>query len=58
MLTLAEVERWLAYRANRNTTAHDYGESFANETLKLLPDHLADVRALAVKLKEIFDAAA
>ena len=58
VLTLAEVERWLAYRANRNTTAHDYGESFANETLKLLPDYLADVRALAVKLKEIFDAAA
>jgi nucleotidyltransferase substrate binding protein (TIGR01987 family) len=53
----ASVERWLAYRANRNTTAHDYGEGFANETLKLLPDYLADVRALAGRLQEVFDAA-
>lgn len=53
----AAVERWLAYRANRNTTAHDYGEEFANQTLKLLPDYLSDVRALAVKLQEVFDAA-
>jgi nucleotidyltransferase substrate binding protein (TIGR01987 family) len=53
----AAVERWLAYRSNRNTTAHDYGEGFANETLKLLPGYLADVRALAGKLKEVFDAA-
>ena len=51
------VERWLAYRANRNTTAHDYGEGFANETLKLLPAYLVDVRALAIKLQEVFDAA-
>lgn len=51
------VERWLAYRANRNNTAHDYGEGFANDTLKLLPVYLADVRALAGKLQEVFDAA-
>ncbi|WP_153109265.1 nucleotidyltransferase substrate binding protein [Propionivibrio limicola] len=54
----AAVTRWLAYRANRNNTAHDYGESFANETLILLPDYLEDVRTLAVKLQEVFDAAA
>lgn len=54
----AAVSRWLAYRANRNNTAHDYGEAFANETLKLLPDYLKDLRALAIKLQEIFDAAA
>ena len=53
----AGVERWLAYRSNRNNTAHDYGESFANETLTLLPNYLADVRALATKLQEVFDAA-
>jgi hypothetical protein len=52
------VTRWLAYRANRNSTAHDYGIGFANETLKLLPAYLADVRALAIKLQEVFDAAA
>ena len=53
----AAVTRWLAYRANRNNTAHDYGEGFANDTLKLLPAYLQDVRALATKLQEVFDAA-
>ncbi|MBT9504349.1 MAG: nucleotidyltransferase substrate binding protein [Burkholderiaceae bacterium] len=52
------VGRWLAYRANRNNTAHDYGEGFANDTLKLLPMYLQDVRSLAIKLQEAFDAAA
>jgi hypothetical protein len=51
-----EVPRWLAYRANRNTTAHDYGEGFANQTLTLLPGDLSDVRALAARLQEVFDA--
>ncbi len=51
------VERWLGYRANRNNTAHDYGEGFANETLKLLPQYLADVRSLAPKIQAVFDAA-
>lgn len=58
LMDAAAVPRWLAYRANRNNTAHDYGAAFANETLKLLPDFLADTRALAVKLQEVFDAAA
>lgn len=53
----AAVSRWLAYRANRNSTAHDYGEGFANDTLKLLPAYLRDVRTLAIKLQEVFDAA-
>lgn len=51
------VERWLNYRANRNNTAHDYGEGFANQTLKLLPQYLADVRELAPKIQAVFDAA-
>lgn len=58
VLTSAEVERWLAYRANRNNTAHDYGEGFANDTLLLLPAYLQDVRALAVALQKVFDASA
>jgi len=58
VLDQAGVERWLAYRANRNNTAHDYGVAFANDTLSLLPAYLADVRTLAVKLQEVFDAAA
>lgn len=56
LLDVDEVTRWLAYRANRNTTAHDYGEGFANQTLKLLPGYLDDVRALAARLQKVFDA--
>ena len=52
------VERWLNYRANRNNTAHDYGEGFANETLKLLPQYLKDVRQLAPNIQAAFDASA
>ena len=40
------VERWLQYRDNRNDTAHDYGEDFAEATLKLLPAFLTDAKAL------------
>ena len=58
ILDLAAVERWLSYRANRNNTAHDYGVAFANETLMLLPAYVRDVRTVAIKLQEVFDAAA
>ena len=46
------VERWFLYRDNRNNTAHDYGEGFAETTLKLLPDFIADAKALASVLEE------
>jgi hypothetical protein len=55
LLDEAAIERWFVYRANRNTTAHDYGVGFANETLKLLPAYLQDVRTLANSLQELFD---
>lgn len=51
----AMVERWLAYRANRSNTAHDCDEEFANQTLKLLPDYLEDLRALTAKLGGVFN---
>ena len=41
------VERWIAYRDNRNDTAHDYGEGFAEATLKLLPNFVTDAKTLA-----------
>ena len=47
LLTLPEVERWFSYRDNRNNTAHDYGEQFANETLTLIPVFLQDIATLA-----------
>ncbi len=40
-------ERWLSYRDNRNDTAHGYGAGFAESTIKLLPDFMADAKALA-----------
>ena len=42
LLELEETERWLNYRDNRNDTAHDYGVSFADETLVLLPQFILD----------------
>jgi nucleotidyltransferase substrate binding protein (TIGR01987 family) len=56
LLDILGVERWLAYRANRNSTAHDYGVGFADETLKILPAYLDDVRVLAATLQRLFDA--
>ena len=46
VLNIDEAERWLTYRDNRNTTAHDYGEGFAEETLTLLPGFIADAKRL------------
>ncbi len=48
----AAVERWFAYRDNRNDTAHDYGEIFAEETLNLLPDFITDARRVETTLRE------
>ena len=47
LIELGAVERWLRYRDNRNDTAHDYGEDFAEATLKLLPAFVDDAKALA-----------
>lgn len=50
LLSAEEVERWFAYRDNRNTTAHDYGEAFAEETLRLLPGFIADAKRLQERI--------
>ena len=52
LMTLEEVERWFAYRDNRNNTAHDYGENFARETLRLIPGFIDDVTRLEAVLRE------
>ena len=54
LLDNAAVERWFAYRDNRNNTAHDYGEGFAEETLLLLPGFIKDARRLETTLHEKF----
>lgn len=39
-------ERWMQYRDNRNSTAHDYGVGFAQDTLKLLPQFISDAKII------------
>lgn len=41
-----ETKRWIKYRDNRNSNAHDYGQAFAEETLTLIKDFLVDVENL------------
>lgn len=54
LMTVEEVERWFAYRDNRNDTAHDYGEGFARETLALLPAFIRDAKTLESVLHSRF----
>lgn len=46
LLQAEEVERWFKYRDNRNSTAHDYGEQFAKDTLVLIDDFVQDTQNL------------
>ena len=52
LISVEACERWLSYRDNRNNTAHDYGEAFAETTLKLLPAFVVDARELARLIAE------
>lgn len=51
LITEDAVERWFKYRDNRNNTAHDYGERFAEETLKIIEQFIEDAR----NLKKVID---
>lgn len=51
LITDEETRRWLIYRDNRNRTAHDYGQAFAEETLTLVKDFLIDAK----NLKKVID---
>lgn len=46
LLTIEETERWLNYRDNRNTIAHDYGEKFAEETIILAKRLITDAKKI------------
>lgn len=52
IITIETCERFLEYRENRNNTAHDYGVNFAEETLVLLPDIIADSKLLAAAINQ------
>lgn len=40
------VIRWMKYKDNRNNTAHDYGQEFADETLSLIENFISDAENL------------
>ncbi len=42
LISTEACQRWLEYRDNRNNTAHNYGQQFAETTLKLLPQFIQD----------------
>ena len=46
IITSDVCERFLQYRDNRDNTALDYGINFAEETLLLLPNFIADAKIL------------
>lgn len=52
LITIEMVERWYQYRNNRNSTAHDYGSGFANETVKLIEPFLADAKHLVTIIQK------
>lgn len=45
-----EIERWMEYRDSRNSTAHDYGENFAESVLPMLPQFIIDAKALLKRI--------
>ena len=55
VITPEFCERWLVYRKNRNDTAHDYGQAFADQTLPLLPEFVQDAKALLEILRTAND---
>lgn len=57
IISVESCERWLEYRDNRNNTAHDYGVNFAEETLILLPEFIADATELSEIINQQNDAA-
>lgn len=56
LITVEACERWLLYRDNRNDSAHEYGDAFAEAALNLMPEFLGDAKDLAAVIGEPFDA--
>ncbi len=57
LISIQICERWLEYRDNRNNTAHDYGENFAEETLIILPQFIMDAKNLVEVINKQIDVA-
>ena len=44
LMSAENSELWLKYRDNRNDTAHNYGKSFAEQTLRLLTEFIISAK--------------
>ena len=53
LLSAECVERWIAYRQARNTTAHEYGEQLASDLIKLVPAFLQDAEHLRTVISSL-----
>ena len=53
LLSIEESERWFEYRDSRNTTAHDYGEEFAEKILVFLQNFINDSKKLSKIFKDV-----
>ncbi len=53
IITDEVCERWLQYHDNRNSTTHDYGVNFAEETVVLLPQFISDATELAKAVQKL-----
>jgi len=50
IINTESCERWMQYRDNLNSTAHDYGVGFAQDTLILLPQFIVDAKNIIVAI--------
>ena len=51
LLDQEEIQRWFSYRDNRNNTAHDYGQAFAEKSITLVENFIHDVENLPVSFQ-------
>ena len=53
LLDVDSVERWLHYRQLKNDTVHEYGEDYAEQTIKFLPHFIDDAKTLVELIERI-----
>ncbi len=52
LLSLEAVDRWFSYRDLRNTSAHEYGQNFAEKIIVVLPEFIHDADAVLTALRQ------
>jgi len=52
VLNIEETERWLEYRDKRNLTAHEYGQSFAENIIEVLESFIKDAQSVVTSVNK------